>query len=134
MLAQKGYVIFYCDNRSASGKGARYSWPIHGKLGEVELGDLEDALGWLVAQPFIDGSRIGVWGWSYGGYFTSYALTHSDHFKIGIAGAPVTDWHLYDSIYTERYMSLPQKNEEGYNEGDPSNFVKNLGDNQNLVQ
>jgi dipeptidyl-peptidase-4 len=114
MLAQKGYLVFYCDNRSASGKGAKYSWPIHHRLGEVELSDLEDAVNWLKEKPFIDGSRIGVWGWSYGGYFTSYALTHSAGFKVGIAGAPVTDWHLYDSIYTERYMGLPQTNAPGY--------------------
>ncbi len=114
MMAQKGYLVFYCDNRSASGKGAKYSWPVHHRLGEVELRDLEDAVNWLREKPFIDGSRIGVWGWSYGGYFTSYALTHSDSFKVGIAGAPVTDWHLYDSIYTERYMGLPQTNSSGY--------------------
>ncbi len=114
MLAEKGYLIFLCDNRSASGKGVRPAWSIYRDLGKVELRDLEDAVGWLKQQAFVDPDRIGLWGWSYGGFMTSYALTHSSLFRIGIAGAPVTDWHLYDSIYTERYMGLPEDNPEGY--------------------
>ncbi|HSR66638.1 MAG TPA: DPP IV N-terminal domain-containing protein [Acidobacteriota bacterium] len=119
MLAQKGYVIWICDNRSASAKGVRSAWPVHRNLGELELRDLEDGLDWLRQKPWVDASRIGLWGWSYGGYMTSYALTHSDSFKIGIAGAPVTDWHLYDTIYTERYMGRPQTNPEGYEKSSP---------------
>ena len=114
MLAEEGYLIFLCDNRSASGKGVRPAWEIYRNLGEVELKDLEDAVGWLREQPFVDPSRIGLWGWSYGGFMTSYALTHSHSFKMGIAGAPVTDWHLYDSVYTERFMGLPEDNPDGY--------------------
>lgn len=114
MLAEQGYLILLCDNRSASGKGVRPAWSVYRNLGKVELRDLEDAVGWLKTQPFADPDRIGLWGWSYGGFMTSYALTHSSLFKVGIAGAPVTDWHLYDSIYTERYMELPQNNPEGY--------------------
>ena len=113
-LAQQGYIIWICDNRTASGKGAESTWPLHRNFGELELQDLEDGLKWLKSHPWIDGARIGLWGWSFGGYMTSYALTHSNSFKLGIAGAPVTDWHLYDTIYTERYMSTPQKNPEGY--------------------
>ena len=75
----------------------------------------QDAINWLKQKPYVDGSRIGMAGHSYGGYITSYAMTHSDLFAAGIAGAPVTDWRDYDSIYTERYMGLPQDNPEGYN-------------------
>jgi dipeptidyl-peptidase 4 len=114
MLAEQGYLIFLCDNRSASGKGVRPAWSVYRNLGQIELRDLEDAVGWLKTQPFVAPDRIGLWGWSYGGFMTSYALTHSSLFKMGISGAPVTDWHLYDSIYTERYMGLPQSNPEGY--------------------
>ncbi len=83
-------------------------------MGSVELRDL-DAVAWVSQQPWADKDRIGVWGWSYGGYFTAYALTHSKIFRAGIAGAPVTDWHNYDAIYTERYMDLPQNNRDGTN-------------------
>ncbi len=114
LLAQHGYLVWVCDNRSASGKGMRSMAPIYGKLGEWELRDLEDGIAYLKTLPFVDGNRIGLWGWSYGGYMTAYALTHSTVFKCGIAGAPVTDWRNYDSIYTERYMKLPQENPEGY--------------------
>ena len=114
LLAQHGYCVWLCDNRSASSKGITHTWPIHGRLAELELKDLEDGIAWLKKQPWVDGARIGIWGWSYGGYMTSYALTHSKSFKIGIAGAPVTDWRNYDAIYTERYMGLPQDNPQGY--------------------
>ncbi len=113
-LAQKGYIIWMCDNRSASGKGAQSAWPVFRNLGELELSDVEEGLEWLRSKSYVDSERIGIWGWSYGGYLTSYALTHSSSFKMGIAGAPVTDWKLYDTIYTERYMGLPQENAEGY--------------------
>ncbi len=121
MLAQAGYVIFKCDSQSASYRSARQVWPIHRDLGRNELADLERAVSWLKQQSWIDGDRIGIWGWSYGGYMAAYALTHSDSFKIGIAGAPVTDWRNYDTIYTERLMGLPSENEAGY---DASSVVK----------
>ena len=114
MLAQKGYVIWFCDNRSASTKGAKHAWKSHRRFGQEELKDIEDGLSWLKQHSWIDGDRIGIWGWSYGGYMTSYALTHSKSFKAGIAGAPVTDWRNYDAIYTERFMGLPQDNPDGY--------------------
>ncbi|OYT72529.1 MAG: hypothetical protein CFK52_04855 [Chloracidobacterium sp. CP2_5A] len=114
LLAQRGYLVWVCDNRSASGKGMRSMAAVYGRLGELELRDLEDGVAYLKTLPFVDGDRIGLWGWSYGGYMTAYALTHSAAFKCGIAGAPVTDWRNYDSIYTERYMKLPQDNPEGY--------------------
>ncbi len=114
MLAQRGYVIWMCDNRSASGKGIAPTWKAYRQLGVIELQDIEDGIAWLRKQPWVDSERIGIWGWSYGGFMASYALTHSKSFKAGIAGAPVTDWGLYDTIYTERYMARPQNNKEGY--------------------
>ena len=114
LLAQKGIAVWICDNRSASGKGIEPTWHAYQRLGETELADIEDGLAWLRQQPWVDASRIGISGWSYGGFMTSYALTHSTSFAMGIAGAPVTDWRNYDSIYTERYMRTPQNNPDGY--------------------
>ena len=90
------------------------AWSAYRKLGVQELKDLEEAAAWLAAQPWADASRIGLNGTSYGGFMTAFALTHSKVFSAGIAGAPVTDWRDYDSIYTERYMDTPQENPEGY--------------------
>jgi dipeptidyl-peptidase-4 len=126
MIAQQGYIIWICDNRTGSGKGAESEWPVYQNFGELELRDLEDGLTWLKSQPYVDGSRIGIWGWSYGGYMTSYALTHSQSFKMGIAGGTVADWRDYDSIYTERYMRTPQNNPEGYKKSSPVNAAKDL--------
>ena len=126
LLAQKGYIIWICDNRTASGKGIEAAWPAYKNLGELELRDLEDGVTWLKSQPYVDGSRIGLWGWSYGGYMTSYALTHSQSFKIGMAGGTVADWRNYDSIYTERYMLMPQHNQEGYKKSSPITAAKDL--------
>ena len=126
LLAQNGFVVWILDNRSASGKGVESQWPIYGRLGELELRDIEDGIAWLKQQPYIDASRIVLEGWSYGGFMTSYALTHSTSFAAGIVGAPVTDWRDYDSIYTERYMKMPQNNAEGYAATAPAKAAKNL--------
>jgi dipeptidyl-peptidase-4 len=113
-LASCGIVIFYVDPRSASGLGAKYTWTAYKQLGVQELKDLETAVDWLTAKPYVDAKRIGLSGHSYGGFMTAYALTHSKKFAAGISGAPVTDWRLYDSIYTERYMLTPKENPQGY--------------------
>ncbi|MDX6446169.1 MAG: dipeptidyl-peptidase 4 [Blastocatellia bacterium] len=126
MLAQKGYIIWICDNRTASNKGVSSAWPLYKNFGELELKDLEDGFAWLKGQPYVDSSRIGLWGWSYGGFMTSYALTHSQTFKIGIAGGTVSDWRNYDSIYTERYMQTPQNNGDGYWKSSPVHYAKDL--------
>lgn len=126
MLCQQGFAVVLCDNRSARGRGVKDTWTIRGDMCRVELKDLEDATAWVAKQPWADSKRFGMWGWSYGGYFTSYALTHSKVFNCGIAGAPVTDWRNYDAIYTERYMDLPQDNEEGYNSSSSVEAAKNL--------
>lgn len=114
MLAQHGFVVWVCDNQSASRRSMENCWTVHRNLGELELRDLNLGLDWLCQQDWVDDDRIGMWGWSYGGYITAYALTHSDRFRCGISGAPVTDWKNYDSIYTERLMGLPSENPEGY--------------------
>jgi len=114
LLAQSGIVVWVLDNRSASGRGVEAQWPVYGRLGEYELQDLEDGITWLKQQPFVDASRIVLSGWSYGGFMTAYALTHSTSWAAGIVGAPVTDWRDYDSVYTERLMKLPKNNPDGY--------------------
>ena len=126
MLAQHGYVVWMCDNRSASYRSSKHVWPIHRNLAENEMKDIEIGVDWLKQQPWVDADRIGIWGWSYGGYMTAYALTHSDSFKLGISGAPVTDWRNYDSIYTERLMGLPQDNPEGYEKSSVINSAVDL--------
>ena len=133
LLAQKGYVVWICDNRSASGKGMESAFAAYKKLGVTELQDIEDGIRWLKQQEWVDGTRIGLNGWSYGGFMTAYALTHSTLFKAGIAGAPVTDWRLYDSIYTERYMGTPQNNPEGYDKTSVLKAAKNLHGNLLLI-
>lgn len=126
LLAQRGYIVWMCDARSASGKGVEPAWTVHRNLGEGELRDIEDGVTFLRSQPFVDPARIGIWGWSYGGYMTSYALTHSQSFRMGIAGGTVTDWRLYDTIYTERLMGTPQNNEAGYTRSAPLRAAGNL--------
>ena len=114
LLAQQGIVVWVCDNRSASGKGLESQWPVHGRLGELELADIEDGLTWLKRQGWVDPDRVAIGGFSFGGTVAAYALTHSTSFAAGIIGAPVTDWRLYDSVYTERYMGRPQRNPDAY--------------------
>ena len=114
LLAQHGFVVWVCDNRLASGKGAQSQWPSYKNFGELELRDVEDGLAYLRKQSWVDPARIGVSGWSFGGFMVTYALTHSTSFAMGIGGGNVTDWSLYDSIYTERFMLMPQNNPDGY--------------------
>jgi dipeptidyl-peptidase-4 len=126
MLAQMGMLVFRCDPRSASGKGACSAWTAYKQLGVQELKDIEEAIEWLRDKPYVDDDRIGMSGHSYGGFMTAYALTHSKLFAGGIAGAPVTDWHLYDTIYTERYMDTPQNNPDGYEKTSVVKAAENL--------
>ena len=126
LLVQRGYVVFVCDNRSASGKGRKYAKACWRRLGQSELQDLSDAVDWLVGQGFADPQRIAIWGWSYGGYQTLYNLTHSKKWAVGVAVNPVTDWRLYDTIYTERYAGLLSDNERGYDQGSVTGAAQNL--------
>jgi dipeptidyl-peptidase-4 len=120
MMAQKGYVIFALDNRGSAGRGHVFETPIHFHLGALELADQRDGAVWLQHQPFVDPNRIGIWGWSYGGHMTLHAMFEAgDIFKAGFAGGPVTDWHFYDTIYTERYLGLLPENEKIFEESSP---------------
>ena len=120
LMAQKGFVVFAVDNRGSTGRGHVFEEPIHLHLGAQELSDQRDGAAWLKLQPWVDADRIGIWGWSYGGHMTLHLMFEdSADFKAGFAGGPVTDWHFYDSIYTERYMGLPQENEKNYVESSP---------------
>ena len=124
MMAAKGYIIFTLDNRGSYGRGKQWEDPILENLGRVELEDQLAGVEYLRSLPYVDADRIGIWGWSYGGFMTLTALFKApDVFKAGTAVAPVTDWRLYDSIYTERYMKSPADNEEGYETASPINFV-----------
>ncbi len=125
-LAQQGYIVWVCDNRSASAKGQVSAAGIYQNLGAQELQDLLDSHAWLKAQGWADMERLCLDGWSYGGFMTTYALTHSKAWKLGIAGAPVVDWSLYDSIYTERYMGLPSVNKAGYASSSVLNAAKDF--------
>jgi dipeptidyl-peptidase-4 len=125
-LAQQGIIVWICDNRTASGKGAESAWPVYRRFGELELQDIEDGVAWLKRQPYVDPTRIGLHGWSYGGYMTLFALTHSRSFAMGIAGGPVTDWRDYDTVYTERFMGLPEENADAYRRSSPRWFAKEL--------
>ncbi len=126
LLAQHGVIVWVMDNSTASGKGAVSTWPVYRNFGVRELRDLEDGIAWLGEQPYVDTDRIGIEGWSYGGFMVTYALTHSQSYAMGIAGGSVTDWRDYDTIYTERYMGMPQNNPEGYLKSSPRFAASNL--------
>ena len=126
LLAQSGVAVWVCDNRLASGKGAQSQWPSYKNFGELELQDVEDGLAYLKKQPWVDATRIGIDGWSFGGFMVTYAMTHSTSFAMGIGGGNVTDWRLYDSIYTERFMLMPQNNPDGYAKSSVLAAAKNL--------
>ncbi len=116
-MAQRGYIVFQLDNRGSARRGRAFSDPIYGRLGDIEVRDQLAGMRWLQSQPWVDGKRIGVFGWSYGGYMTLMLLAKGSHiFAAGAAVAPVTDWRLYDTTYTERYLGLPRNNPRGYAE------------------
>jgi len=127
MMAEKGYIIFSLDNRGSYGRGHKFETPIYHHLGKIELQDQLAGVNYLRSLPYVDVSRIGIYGWSYGGYMTLEAMFNAaEVFKAGASIAPVSDWHLYDTIYTERYMGRPQDNEEGYDDSSPVNQAGGL--------
>ena len=127
VLAQNGFLVWTLDNRGSWGRGHAWESAIFENMGKHELEDQLTGIEYLKSLPFVDGSRIGIRGWSYGGYMTLYALTHApEAFKCGSAGAPVTDWKFYDSIYTERYMRTPSENPAGYKSASPLEAAANL--------
>lgn len=121
LMAQKGFIVFGLDNRGSTGRGHLFEEPIHFRFGAQELSDQRDGAAWLKTQPYVDGEHIGIWGWSYGGHMTLHAMFEATaDFKAGFAGGPVTNWHYYDSIYTERYIGLRQENEKSYKASSPT--------------
>lgn len=134
MLAQKGYIVACIDNRGTGGKGAEFKKMTYKQLGKYETIDQINAAKYLGSLPYIDANRIGIQGWSYGGYMSSLAITKgADVFSLAIAVAPVTNWRYYDNIYTERYMQTPQENPDGYDENSPINHVEKLKGHYLLV-
>jgi dipeptidyl-peptidase-4 len=115
VLAHRGYVVWSLDGRGSEGRGHKWESAVFRNLGAKELDDQKEGVRHLISLGFADAARIGIQGWSYGGFMTLYSLLHApDVFSCGVAGAPVTDWRSYDSIYTERYMGLPADNPKGY--------------------
>ncbi len=134
LLAQKGYIVVCVDGRGTGHRGRDFRHITYGQLGKYETMDQMSAAKWLGKQPYVDASRIGIQGWSYGGYMSSLCITKgADVFKAAIAVAPVTNWRYYDSIYTERYMGLPKDNAAGYDDNSPINHVDKLKGNYLLV-
>jgi dipeptidyl-peptidase-4 len=134
MLANEGYIIACVDGRGTGFKGAEFKKVTQNELGKFEGEDQIAAAKKLGAMDYIDGSRIGIWGWSYGGFMSSNCLLKgNDVFSTAIAVAPVTNWRFYDTIYTERYMTTPQENASGYDENSPINHVDKLKGNYLLI-
>ena len=120
LFAEHGFLLWTLDNRGSWGRGHAWETTIFEHLGRQELSDQLAGVNYLKSLPYVDAHRLGIWGWSYGGYMTLYTLTHAPEvFECGAAGGPVTDWKFYDSIYTERYMRTPKENPEGYRESSP---------------
>jgi len=134
LLAQKGYIVVGIDNRGTGGRGAEFKKVTQNVLGKYETEDVISTAKYLGSLPFVDKDRIGIFGWSFGGYLSSLAMTlGADYFKAGIAVAPVTSWRFYDTIYTERYLGLPDQNEKGYDEYSPITHAHMLKGNYLIV-
>ncbi|PVX52019.1 prolyl tripeptidyl peptidase [Balneicella halophila] len=126
-MAQKGYIAFTLDNRGTPNRGRDFETVIHRQLGVHEMEDQMTGIEYLKSLPYVDAERIGVHGWSFGGFMTTnLILTHPDTFKVGVAGGPVIDWSMYEVMYGERYMDTPQENPEGYENSNLLNKVQNL--------
>jgi dipeptidyl-peptidase-4 len=126
-MAEQGYLVFTIDNRGSGNRGFAFESVIHGHLGENEMNDQLKGVDYLKSLPFVDGNRLAVHGWSYGGFMTtSLMLRKPDTFKVGVAGGPVTDWKYYEVMYGERYMDSPAENQKGFDEASTLNYVNNL--------
>lgn len=127
MLAQHGYIVACVDNRGTGGRGRDFRTTTYEQLGRYETDDQIEAAKWLSKQSYVDGSRIGIFGWSYGGYMAALCITRgADVFKCAISVAPVTNWKYYDNVYTERYMGTMETNPNGFDENAPINFASKL--------
>ena len=133
-LVQQGFLVFVLDNRGSARRGLAFESPLRHNMGDIEVQDQVDGVQWLIEQGLTDPQRVGMYGWSYGGYMTLMCLMRAaDTFKVGVAGAPVTHWDGYDTCYTERYMGLPQTNPSGYETSSVLAHVDNLQGNLLLV-
>ncbi len=141
-MAQQGYITFTVDNRGSANRGFDFEKGIHKQLGVIEMEDQLQGIEYLKGLKYIDAKRMGVFGWSFGGFMSTSLMTKTpDVFKVGVAGGPVIDWRFYEIMYTERYMDTPQENPAGYAEADLKNYAKNLkgklllihGTNDNVV-
>ncbi|MCF6365860.1 MAG: S9 family peptidase [Bacteroidales bacterium] len=127
LLAQKGIIVLCVDPRGTGGRGEEFRKQTYQQLGKLETVDLIETAKYLKTLPYINKEKIGIWGWSYGGFMTSLCMTKgADDFSTGIAVAPVTNWRYYDNIYTERFMRTPQENPTGYDDNSPINFADKL--------
>jgi len=127
LLAQKGYIVFQVDPRGTMYQGAEFKKSTYLQLGKLEIEDVMNAVKEYSKNTFVDASRVGIMGWSYGGFMASLGITKgADVFKMAIAVAPVTNWRYYDNIYTERFMRTPQENADGYDRNSPINYVDNI--------
>jgi dipeptidyl-peptidase-4 len=126
-MAQKGFIVFTMDGRGTSYRGKAFEQAIHRQVGTVEMEDQLKGVEYLKSLPYVDGNRLGVHGWSYGGFMTASLMTrHPGIFKVAVAGGPVIDWSMYEIMYGERYMDMPQENKEGYNKNNLLNYVDKL--------
>ncbi len=133
-LAQQGFLVWQLDNRGSKGRGHAFESVIYRNLGARELADQREGIDYLVAQGLADPQRIGMYGWSYGGFMTLYTATHAPGLlRAAIAGGPVTNWRNYDSIYTERYMGLPEENAAAYKASSPAEAAAQMGDTRLLM-
>lgn len=127
MLVQKGYIVSVVDGRGTGGRGEKFKKQTYRNLGRMEVEDQISSAKHLASLPYVDGARIGIWGWSYGGYMSSLALEEgADVFAMAIAVAPVSSWRYYDTIYTERFLSTPQDNPDGYDNNSPTKHAAKM--------
>jgi len=134
-MAEQGYLVFTVDNRGSDNRGYAFESIIHGKCGTNEIEDQIKGVEYLKSLPFVDGNRLAVHGWSYGGFMTnSLMLRKPDAFKVGVAGGPVVDWKWYEAMYGERYMDTPAENQKGFDESSTLNYVKDLKGKLLLIQ
>lgn len=126
-MAQKGYIVFAVDSRGSAGRGHLFEEPVHLRLSAAEMADLRDGVLYLHSLPWVDPTRIGICGWAYGGFLALHGLLDRPLlFKAGFAGSPITDWHLYDAVFAERYLEDPTRNQDGWLSSSPVENAKNL--------
>ncbi|WP_299818957.1 S9 family peptidase [uncultured Pontibacter sp.] len=127
LMAQKGYVVFTLDSRGSANRGLSFEQAMFRQMGTPEVADQLKGVEYLKSLPYVDANRMGVHGWSYGGFMTTSLMTRTpDVFKVGVAGGPVIDWSYYEVMYTERYMDSPEQNPEGYEKANLLNYVQDL--------